>query len=330
VQPHELRVPRAPLLADDGQAGRRRRHARGAGNGIPVVRLGKGDRKIDVMQPYLAAQAATGRSGVAAVGVAQEFARVWAAYQRDTVPGGRPANVEIIFGRRIQRNTPGVFRTAIDRGAVGPDNQGVIVNVSCKHSRVKRYLKDGRAIRIEIVINAPRDLGCNARLPNLAELQDKARAVNRLILDVERGGQGSVLASPAFERIAHPSVTADGRRTPALRSGDPRVQALGRRPLQYPARRLRHHEQEPARLELVQDYLTSGRGPRSPAVPDSFGYSSGRCQVEHVRYGHYRSMLVNVSWARTAVPVLRPSLRLVIRQVDGTSIAAHFSALTAL
>jgi hypothetical protein len=70
------------------------------------------------------------------------------------------------------------------------------------------------------------DLGCNARLPNLAELQDKARACNRRILDAERAGQGTVLASPAFERIAHPSVDADGRRTPALRFGDPRVQAL--------------------------------------------------------------------------------------------------------
>jgi len=81
-------------------------------------------------------------------------------------------------------------------------------------------------MRIETVINAPRDLGCNARLPNLAELQDKARACNRRILDAERAGQGTVLASPAFERIAHPAVNADGRRTPALRFGDPRVMAL--------------------------------------------------------------------------------------------------------
>jgi hypothetical protein len=29
-----------------------------------------------------------------------------------------------------------------------------------------------------------------------------------------------------FERIAHPSADADGRRTPALRFGDPRVTAL--------------------------------------------------------------------------------------------------------
>jgi hypothetical protein len=46
------------------------------------------------------------------------------------------------------------------------------------------------------------------------------------ILDAERVGQGCVLASPAFERIAHPAVDAAGRRTPALRFGDPRVMAL--------------------------------------------------------------------------------------------------------
>jgi hypothetical protein len=38
--------------------------------------------------------------------------------------------------------------------------------------------------------------------------------------------RGTVLASPAFERIAHPSVDAEGRRTPALHLGDPRVMAL--------------------------------------------------------------------------------------------------------
>jgi hypothetical protein len=38
---------------------------------IPVVRFGKGDRKIEVMTPHLRRQAATGRSGVAAIGVAQ-------------------------------------------------------------------------------------------------------------------------------------------------------------------------------------------------------------------------------------------------------------------
>jgi hypothetical protein len=341
-------------------------------NDIAWVRFGKGEAKLEVMAPHLARQAATGRSGVAAVGVAQEFQRVWTAYEGKTSTGtprwsfaktdrrvtcyyfylwdegfgpafikvcayfpypakiwlnghewvkrqaeragiaftalsngfaacddpaalqqicdrlqpgtievfaqrwlhrlplpfgpadqragywweismrqvevsrtivfdaprhargffealvadnldiGRPHNVEIIFGRRVRRDTWGTFRTAIDRR----DNGGVIVNVFYKHSRIKQYLKDGRAMRIETVINAPRDLGCNARLPNLDELQAKARAANRRILETERAGQGTVLASPAFERIAHPSVDAEGRRTPALRFGDPRVMAL--------------------------------------------------------------------------------------------------------
>jgi hypothetical protein len=50
-----------------------------ADNVIPLVHFEKNDRKIDVMRPNLAAQAATGRSGVAAIGVAQEFARVFLA-----------------------------------------------------------------------------------------------------------------------------------------------------------------------------------------------------------------------------------------------------------
>jgi hypothetical protein len=140
----------------------------------------------------------------------------------DNLDIGRPHNVEIIFGRKVRRDTKGVFRTAIDRR----DNGGVLVNVFYKHSRIKQYLKDGRAMRIETVVNAPRDLGCNARLPNLDQLQARARAANRRILEAERAGQGTILASPAFERVAYPSVDTDGRRTPALRFGDPRVMAL--------------------------------------------------------------------------------------------------------
>ena len=50
--------------------------------------------------------------------------------------------------------------------------------------------------------------------------------MNTTLLNTERVGQGCVLASPAFERIARPTLTQDGRRAPALRFGDPRVQAL--------------------------------------------------------------------------------------------------------
>ena len=99
----------------------------------------------------------------------------------DNLDIGRPHNVEIIFGRRVRCDTKGVFRTAIDRR----DNGGVLVNVFYKQSRIKQYLKDGTAMRIETVVNSPRDLGCNARLPNLDELQSEARAANRRILEAD-------------------------------------------------------------------------------------------------------------------------------------------------
>lgn len=51
---------------------------------IPLVRFAKGARKADVMKPHLARQAATGRSGVAAIGIAQEFQNVFAANRRQS------------------------------------------------------------------------------------------------------------------------------------------------------------------------------------------------------------------------------------------------------
>jgi hypothetical protein len=69
-------------------------------------------------------------------------------------------------------------------------------------------------------------VGCRRRLCHLDELQARAGAINTTLLDTERVGQGCVLASPAFARIAQPALTEDGRRAPALRFGDPRVQAL--------------------------------------------------------------------------------------------------------
>jgi hypothetical protein len=56
-------------------------------NGIPWITFGKNDDKLAVMTPHLRRQAATGCSGVAAIGVAQEFQRVWSAVEGQTSTG---------------------------------------------------------------------------------------------------------------------------------------------------------------------------------------------------------------------------------------------------
>ncbi len=143
------------------------------------------------------------------------------ALAADNLDIGRPDNMEIIFNRQARCVTKGVFRTAVDR-----DNDGVVINAFYRHSRIKTYLKDGRALRIETVINDACDIGVLRRLEHFTELTAKAHDINRRLLQTMRAGQGCVLASPAIERIAQPTLTEDGRRAPALRFGDPRVMAL--------------------------------------------------------------------------------------------------------
>ena len=303
-------IPSPAILERIGTAFRKAVDRFAVDNHIPVVRFGKNDRKIEVMRPYLARQAATGRAGVAAIGVAQEFAPVfiaskkqrgksvwfsftkadrrvtcfyfylwdadfgpafvkicayfpypikvwlngheWAKRQAtragigfselsngfatcadpaalqaicdrlgpgvitvfaerwwsilplpltehdraagywwelsmrqvetsrtlvfdaprhargffealvaDNLDIGRPEVIELIFKRGQRRGRPaaGEYKTKIV-------SYGTEVNVNAfyRHSRIKQYLKDGRALRIETVVNDPGDLGCLRRL----------------------------------------------------------------------------------------------------------------------------------------------------------------------
>jgi hypothetical protein len=66
------------------------------------VELKAADRNIDVMKPYLERAAATGRSQVAAIGVAQELQRVFIARKRDTDPSRPP---QFSFDKKDRRVT---------------------------------------------------------------------------------------------------------------------------------------------------------------------------------------------------------------------------------
>jgi hypothetical protein len=139
----------------------------------------------------------------------------------DNIGIGRPAEVHAVFGRdRRGRTTSKPFATRVF--SAGTE---VKMDFRYKHSRVKQYLKEGRAFRIETVINKPSDIGVLARLEHLPELVAKARGVNRRLLMIERAGQGCAIGSALFERI-HQPYAREGQRTGALRFGDPRAMAL--------------------------------------------------------------------------------------------------------
>ena len=114
---------------------------------------------------------------------------------------------------------------SVAEGARAVPGTEVTIDVRYKHSKVKQYLKEGRAYRIETVINKPADLRLLARLCHLTELVERARQVNHRVLMIERAGQGCAIGSALFERI-HQPYNREGQRTGALRFGDPRAMAL--------------------------------------------------------------------------------------------------------
>ena len=78
---------------------------------------------------------------------------------KDQLALGRPDNVQIVFGRKIISRTPGRFRTRIINDGVEPQ-----IQAHYKHSKVKQYLKEGRALRTETTINDPNDFGVGRTL----------------------------------------------------------------------------------------------------------------------------------------------------------------------
>ena len=139
----------------------------------------------------------------------------------DNVGVGRPEEVRAVFvptKRGVRTSLPSQTRV------FSPGTE-VKIDFTFKHSRVKQYLKEGRALRIETVINKPSDIGVLARLEHLPELVGRARQVNDRLLMIERAGQGCAIGSALFERI-HQPYAWEGQRTGAFRFGDQRAMAL--------------------------------------------------------------------------------------------------------
>jgi len=139
---------------------------------------------------------------------------------RENLDIGRPAQVQLIFDRRVTRRTPGRFRTRVITAGVVPS-----LHVDYKHSRIKQYHKEGQALRTETTINDTRDFSLGRRLHNLAALRQVGFTANRRLLDVQTISHDCVLGEDDLQR--HQRCTEiHGQRASALRFADPRVQAL--------------------------------------------------------------------------------------------------------
>jgi hypothetical protein len=143
----------------------------------------------------------------------------------DNLDAGRPDRVGLVFDRRIVRKgpraTPGRFRTRVITTGVTPS-----LHIDYKHTTVKQYHKEGRALRTETTINDTHDFGLSKRLTNLAALRQIGFTANRRLLGVQRISHDPIRGAQAFTELTAPVVTSTGTRIPGLRFGDIRVHAL--------------------------------------------------------------------------------------------------------
>jgi hypothetical protein len=140
---------------------------------------------------------------------------------RENLDLGRPDRVQIVFGRRVYRNTPSRFCTRVIQEGVQPN-----LHLTYKHSGVKQYFKENRALRTETTINNPLDFDVRKDLSNWTYLRELGGKINQRLLETEQVSQECLLSADSFARVSEPTTTDTGQRAPGLRFGQPRVMAL--------------------------------------------------------------------------------------------------------
>ena len=139
---------------------------------------------------------------------------------RENLDLGRPSQVSLIFARRVNKRTPGRFRTRVVTEGVTPS-----LHVSYKNSKIKQYFKEERALRTETTINNARDFEIGKKLENLPALREIGHSANRRLLDVEMLSQDCRIGEAVFDQVTQ-RCTVEGQTAAALKFGDPRVMAL--------------------------------------------------------------------------------------------------------
>ena len=141
---------------------------------------------------------------------------------RDHLDVGRPEKVALIFDRRINRRTPGTWRTKVITTGVDPQ-------ISCyyRSSRIKQYVKEHRALRTETVICNTRDFGIGRRVTaeNWKALRAVGDAANQRLCDAQAADARPAPDVATFTEVTRPCII-DGQHAPALRFGEPRVMAV--------------------------------------------------------------------------------------------------------
>jgi hypothetical protein len=144
---------------------------------------------------------------------------------RDNLDVGRADQIGLIFNRRIhrgrKRSTQLRFRTRVITDGVTPS-----LHADYKHTTVKQYHKEGRALSTETTINDSWDFNVRKGLGNLPALREIGFSANRRLLGVQRLDHDPLLGAQQLHDVLDPVVTDTGTKIPGLKLGQARSHAL--------------------------------------------------------------------------------------------------------
>jgi len=141
---------------------------------------------------------------------------------RENLDIGRPDQVQLIFARRINKRTPGRFRTRVITEGVVPS-----LHLDYKRTRIKQYHKEGQALRTETTINDTRDFALGKLLTanNLNALRQVGFQANRRLLNVQKISCDPAVGEEVIRSMQSP-LTVNAVRVSSLPFADERAQYL--------------------------------------------------------------------------------------------------------
>jgi len=135
---------------------------------------------------------------------------------------GQPKKITTIFGRKITKEYKGKLQTVIeDRDLPNP-----VIRSHYGQGFLKQYVRDERLLRTESATNNICDYGVNKDVKNLPQLRAKVST----IIDNYHNAQQDILETfvdrGQLQKLAEPTVLANGKRIPGLKLDHPRQLAV--------------------------------------------------------------------------------------------------------
>jgi hypothetical protein len=171
----------------------------------------------------------------------------------------------MIFGRKVTRHYRGKLQTEIeDMHLPNP-----VIRSHYRNGFIKQYVRDHLILRTEAASNNVNDYGLTNAVDQLPALRTTLSAINDNYLNVQQDILETFIDRGQLRRLAEPTITPAGKRTPGLKLDHPRQLALMRALVRF------------ARIAAANNFTTAELYPQ---VVEALGTTAKAYSLAALRY----------------------------------------------